>query len=160
MSEKAVPQPEPTEEDVNTTPPNPQPANGKSGWTMPEPVFRRTSGYLPQGFEKRFAQDELKAADDKDTTAEMPAPDLDAVIEPQPDIGEPADDPLSAEHAQAPAAVPAKRPGAAVGFGTDRGAYRGRLSFLPDAEFRRYVLKGKFPYGITSQSTALFSAYA
>lgn len=112
MSEKAVPQPEPTEEDVNTTPPNPQPANGKSGWTMPEPVFRKTSGYLPQGFEKRFAQDELKAADDKDTTAEMPAPDLDAVIEPQPDIGEPADDPLSAEHAQATAAVPAKRSGA------------------------------------------------
>ena len=104
MSEKAVPQPEPTEEDVNTTPPNPQPANGKSGWTMPEPVFRKTSGYLPQ--------DELKAANDNDTTAEMPAPDLDAVIEPQPDIGEPADDPLSAERAQATAAVPAKRSGA------------------------------------------------
>ena len=112
MSEKAVPQPEPTEEDVNTTPPNPQPANGKSGWTMPEPVFRKTSGYLPQGFEKRFAQDELKAANDNDTTAEMPAPDLDAVIEPQPDIGEHADDPLSAGHAQATAAVPAKRSGA------------------------------------------------
>ena len=109
MSEQAVPQPEPTEEDVNTTPPNPQMADGKGGWTMPAPVFRKTSGYLPQGFEKRFSQDELRARDDNDSTAEMPAPEVEAAIEPQPDIGEVPEMTLAADHSAAVAAAPRKR---------------------------------------------------
>ena len=111
MSEKAVPQPEPTEEDVSTTPPNPQQINGKSGWTMPEPVFRKTSGYLPQGYEKRFSQDELKASqDDTESTAEIPAPELSRDIEPQPDMSEIPDPAFVAENSvTAAAAVPAKR---------------------------------------------------
>lgn len=115
MSEKAVPQPEPPEEDVNTTPPNPPQVNGKSGWTMPQPVFRKTSGYLPQGYEKRFSQDELKAdRNDDDSTAEMPAPDLEAVIEPQPDISEHIDDSVAAGQPTPAAAAPAKRSGAKI----------------------------------------------
>ena len=117
MSEKAVPQPEPTEEDVNTTPPNPQMADGKAGWSMPKPVFRKTSGYLPQGFEKRFSQDEPKAQDDNDSTAEMPAPEHSGEIEPQPDISEAPDPAYVADRpveSVASAAVPAKRSAAKV----------------------------------------------
>jgi hypothetical protein len=105
----------PTEEDVNTTPPNPQMADGMGGWKMPEPVFRKTSGYLPQGFEKRFSQDDIRpAADDNDSTAEMPAPELSGDIEPQPDIGETLEPEIAAEPTAAAAAAPAKRSGAKV----------------------------------------------
>ena len=115
MSEKAVPQPEPTQDDVNTTPPHPQMADGKSGWTMPTPVFRKTSGYLPQGFEKRFSQDELKAQDDNDSTAEMPAPELSGDIEPQPEVVEGPDQAYMAEQSYAGvAAAPAKRSAAKI----------------------------------------------
>lgn len=114
MSEKAVPQPEPTEEDVNTTPPNPQTVNDKSGWSMPKPVFRKTSGYLPQGFEKRFSQDELKTSqDDSDSTTEMAAPDLDAEIEPQPDISETPNVAFDSDQTAA-AAAPARAKGSAL----------------------------------------------
>lgn len=112
MSEQAVPQPEPTEEDVNTTPPNPQMADGKGGWKMPEPVFRKTSGYLPQGFEKRYSQEESRSsADDSESTADMTAPDLSADIEPQPEISEVPNMTVSAASA-AVAAAPRKRSGA------------------------------------------------
>ena len=36
------------DDDLNTTAPQSEP----EPWKMPEPVFRRTSGKLPQGFEK------------------------------------------------------------------------------------------------------------
>jgi hypothetical protein len=52
------------DEDLNTTAPNPP-----VKWQMPEPVFRRTSGRLPQGFEKEFekarAENSAKVAGDK-----------------------------------------------------------------------------------------------
>lgn len=38
------------DDDLNTTAPSPEPDN----WKMPEPVFRRTSGKLPRGFEKSY----------------------------------------------------------------------------------------------------------
>lgn len=38
------------DDDLNTTAPNPP----HEEWQMPEPVFRKTSGKLPQGFEKEF----------------------------------------------------------------------------------------------------------
>ncbi len=41
------------DDDLNTTAPNPV---GES-WKMPEPVFRKTSGKLPQGFEKRSLEE-------------------------------------------------------------------------------------------------------
>ena len=114
MSEKAIPQTEPTQDDVNTTPPNPPANDGKSGWSMPEPVFRKTSGYLPQGFEKRFSQDEIRSTADNDSTAEMPAPELGASIEPQPEI-EHTDESFNAEPA-AVAALPQKRSGTKLVF--------------------------------------------
>lgn len=44
--------------ELDTTVPNPAPAPpARAGeWRMPEPVFQQSSGYLPQGFEKRFPQ--------------------------------------------------------------------------------------------------------
>ena len=38
------------DEDINTTAPQEKPA---PTWTMPEPVFRKTSGRLPKDFPKR-----------------------------------------------------------------------------------------------------------
>jgi hypothetical protein len=53
-----------SEEERNTETPDPQadiataipqrPPDAGKEWKMPEPVFRQTSGYLPQGFEKRY----------------------------------------------------------------------------------------------------------
>lgn len=52
------------DEDLNTTAPNPP-----VKWQMPEPVFRKTSGKLPQGFEKEFekarTENAAKVAGDK-----------------------------------------------------------------------------------------------
>ena len=39
------------DDELSTTAPNPP----EEVWTMPEPVFRKTSGKLPQGFVKKFA---------------------------------------------------------------------------------------------------------
>ena len=89
MSEEATPQAQSQEDDVNTTPPNPPAKDGKAGWSMPEPVFKKTSGYLPQGYENLFPQ---AAVDDSNSTAEMPAAD----VEPQPEIAEHAGDVVSA----------------------------------------------------------------
>ena len=89
MSEDSNPQAQSTEDDVNTTPPNPPAKDGKSGWSMPEPVFKKTSGYLPQGYEKLFPK---AAVDDSNSTAEMPPPpEPEADVEPQPEIGDPTE---------------------------------------------------------------------
>ena len=97
------------EEDVNTTPPNPAQGSERAGWSMPDPVFRKTSGYLPQGYEKNFTQGEAMneaAADDAATSepstiatiaeadvAATPIPVAPsgietADVEPQPDISD------------------------------------------------------------------------
>ena len=90
MSDELLNQPNQIpEDDVNTTPPNPGQNSAKSGWSMPEPVFRKTSGYLPQGFEKKFSQDEVKSDVDDDTsTASMSRPNELSDVEPQPEISE------------------------------------------------------------------------
>lgn len=94
------------EEEANTTPPNPPaPVDGKSDWKMPDPVFRKTSGYLPEGFEKRYPQAEIKGVDDTVSTDSMPRPDLTVDVGPQPDIGdaaESASSPDTAASATAP----------------------------------------------------------
>jgi hypothetical protein len=116
VSEKAIPQTEPVSDDVNTTPPNPAMVDGKSGWKMPDPVFRKTSGYLPQGFEKRFSQDEIKdSTDDNDSTAEMPVPEFADGIEPQPEL-EHTEANFNAEPAAAAAVAPQKSSGAKLIF--------------------------------------------
>ena len=45
------------DDDLNTTAPNP----GPEAWKMPEPVFRRTSGKLPRGYEKNYAPSETSS---------------------------------------------------------------------------------------------------
>lgn len=92
------PQPSPEEEDVNTTPPNPAQSSGEAGWTMPDPVFRKTSGYLPQGYEKKFSQEEIKSeVDDDSSTASMPRPVglTDVDVEPQPEIADHHEEPVA-----------------------------------------------------------------
>jgi len=43
-------------------------------WRMPEPVFRKSSGYLPQGFEKRFpAMDPQADISTEEPVADIPA---------------------------------------------------------------------------------------
>ena len=106
MSEEATPQAQSNEDDVNTTPPNPPAKDGKAGWSMPEPVFKKTSGYLPQGYEKLFPQ---AAVDDSNSTAEMPPPDPSADVEPQPEIGDHVEETMSANGAVA--AIPKKSSG-------------------------------------------------
>ena len=110
MSDESVPQAQPNEDDVNTTPPNPPAKDGKSGWSMPEPVFRKTSGYLPQGYENLFPQTEASAEmENTISTAEMPAPDTGDDVEPQPEIAEHSADAVTANGAVA--AAPKKSSG-------------------------------------------------
>ncbi len=79
------------EPDIDTTPTQTdQPAVSERRWTMPEPVFRKTSGYLPQGFEQRFAGSSADPAPDTlepnaDTPTEPYTPEP-VEIEPQPDV--------------------------------------------------------------------------
>ncbi len=60
------------EDDLNTTAPQSKPAV----WTMPEPVFRRTSGRLPKG----FAPD---STGEFDNTSQAPG-SVQAYVEPKP----------------------------------------------------------------------------
>ena len=55
------------DEDLNTTAPNPP-----IEWEMPEPVFRKTSGRLPQGFEKELANARAEHAASLDEGASAP----------------------------------------------------------------------------------------
>jgi hypothetical protein len=81
------------ERDIDTTPTQTdQPALSEHRWTMPEPVFRKTSGYLPQGFEPKFTA--VSSADETGPDAFEPAhatpvePESPKAvdIEPQPDV--------------------------------------------------------------------------
>ena len=92
------------EDELSTTPPNPAlETDEDTGWKMPKPVFRKTSGYLPQGFAKSASQDEVKQNVDDDTsTASMEKPVGLVDIGPQPDLHE------SDPGFQVPAATPEK----------------------------------------------------
>ena len=84
-------EPAPSDEDeLSTTPPNPAlETDEDTGWKMPKPVFRKTSGYLPQGFAKNPAEAEGRENVDDDsaaTSTEKPSGAVD--IEPQPDLHE------------------------------------------------------------------------
>lgn len=85
-------QAEPSEEDeLSTTPPNPaiEPEeDGSGGWKMPKPVFRKTSGYLPQGFAEKYPQAEVRENGDEVNPAPTEEPVGPVDVEPQPDIHE------------------------------------------------------------------------
>ena len=55
-----------------------------SAWKMPEPVFKKTSGYLPKGFEKRVEDDWAIDQAPLPAVPEAQAPAHD--IQPQPEI--------------------------------------------------------------------------
>ena len=97
-------------DDEHTTAPNPPQHEAPAAppkWEMPKPVFKQTSGYLPQGYLKEV-QDAAGASPDSENTTqeqrpmvpEKPAggPDLSSVnllsppaaaaVEPQPDLSE------------------------------------------------------------------------
>lgn len=98
MSDEPLNQPQPVpDEEMNTTPPNPPQSGATGAWSMPEPVFKQTSGYLPQGYEKNFPQVEpepVATADDSIEPA-MVAAFAEEDIEPQPDITEAPDLPVA-----------------------------------------------------------------
>jgi hypothetical protein len=84
-------EPTPSDEDeLSTTPPNPAlETEDDTGWKMPKPVFRKTSGYLPQGFAKKDSQDEIAPnVDDDISTAATEKPADMTDVEPQPDLHE------------------------------------------------------------------------
>ncbi len=46
---------------MDTTPPNPGDPKQVHGWQMPQPVFRQSSGYLPEGYLDQIAEFEAAA---------------------------------------------------------------------------------------------------
>lgn len=76
-----------TASEADTIQPN-APEN-KGGWQMPEPKFRQTSGYLPQGYLEKVGIDGGFAGDEAaPATPVGEEPPAQADIEPQPDISE------------------------------------------------------------------------
>lgn len=74
------------EQDIDQTPTqadSPKPVSSEV-WAMPEPVFKKTSGYLPQGFNVPF---DPVPQGNEDTTAEQSKPE---VSQPQAGIAEPS----------------------------------------------------------------------
>jgi hypothetical protein len=69
------------EQNINVTDPEAEittdepaaPLQAPKSWQMPEPVFQQTSGYLPEGFEKRYPA--ATAVNDSAPAAPPPAPD-------------------------------------------------------------------------------------
>jgi len=58
-------------------------------WVMPTPVFRESSGYLPQGFEKLYGQSDGSAATAVAAAVAVETPSADEVeVQPQPDVSE------------------------------------------------------------------------
>lgn len=105
------------EQDIDQTPTQEEPPTPVSSdvWTMPEPVFKKTSGYLPQGFNRTF---DPAPQGNEDTTVEQPKPEVSqpqaAVaeqnvpdVEPQPDVIE--DGILDSSISAQPLATPKKK---------------------------------------------------
>lgn len=75
-------------------------------WEMPDPVYRQTSGYLPQGFEKQFPQSNGPAsAVAEDVPLPAAVPEITTAVEPQPDLLEA----LASQPEIQPVAIPAGR---------------------------------------------------
>jgi hypothetical protein len=79
MDEKEEPQ-IPPDDDRTPTQEDAAPPNA---WVMPDPVFRSSSGYLPKGFEQRYGQSEVPAAE----PSVLDAPQTDGIAE-QPHLTE------------------------------------------------------------------------
>lgn len=109
--------------DMDTTPPNPAvsaPPPQQGNWEMPKPVFRKSSGRLPQPFVAPSAPAAVEsptsetgdalsasAAEDENISEIPPAAD-EAVVEPQPQISEEIT--LESDDSQLPAAKKERSP--------------------------------------------------
>ena len=76
MDENNVPQAPPDDDRTPTQEDAPPVKKGGDGWVMPEPVFRKSSGYLPKGFEQRVraAVATGPAVEEQEATAEIGEP--------------------------------------------------------------------------------------
>ena len=85
-------------------------------WQMPDPVYRQTSGYLPQGFEKQFPQGNAAGVPPAPPAASSAGPQASAaaapaaVVEPQPDLieilaAEPPVAPVTARPSRSPLGI-------------------------------------------------------
>jgi hypothetical protein len=72
--------PDPIDDELSTTAPNPP---DEDVWKMPEPVFRRTSGKLPEQFEKQIAESSSEPQTDM---SDIP-PTSDTYVPPKPTSG-------------------------------------------------------------------------
>ena len=95
-------------------------------WSMPEPVFQQTSGYLPQGYEKRFPAPPAAAND-----AVSPAPE-DPFARTY--VGAPptAEDPFLNTHVGAPLALETESVAAAGNAGSAAVAEAAPIEEQPD----------------------------
>ncbi|HEX6278464.1 MAG TPA: hypothetical protein VFZ49_00495 [Pyrinomonadaceae bacterium] len=83
--------------EADTTPPDPAPAAvpPPGGWQMPEPKFQKSSGYLPQGYLDRLNADSVpQMGGTAAAAAPAAAPPFDDV-EPQPDVLEQIEKPVT-----------------------------------------------------------------
>jgi hypothetical protein len=70
---------QPIDDELNTTAPQGKP----DAWIMPAPVFRKTSGKLPQGFVKDAESGEVPASSRAAAAIEVPPTTPDVVVPPQ-----------------------------------------------------------------------------
>ena len=120
MDENNVPQLPPDDDRTPTQEDAPTVNKGGDGWVMPEPVFRKSSGYLPKGFEQRVrtAAATEPAIESNDAAAPevvepSPMPEsqpAEGAISEQPHVtGEPAVEGAMAAPAAVSSAAPTKK---------------------------------------------------
>ena len=120
MDENNVPQLPPDDDRTPTQEDAPTVNKGGDGWVMPEPVFRKSSGYLPKGFEQRVraAAATEPAIESNDAAAPevvepSPMPEsqpAEGAISEQPHVtGEPAVEGAMAATAAVSSAAPTKK---------------------------------------------------
>ncbi len=82
------------DDDLDRTPSQDISANeaANGGWQMPDPVFRQTSGYLPEGFEKQFGMAEQAQPVGQATSEAPPSQAIEPTepAEPEVDVSAPA----------------------------------------------------------------------
>ncbi len=140
---------EPPENDAASPVP---PPSGQGQWQMPKPVFKKTSGYLPQGFEKLAAFDpppNQSAA--SEAAAAQIAESVSEPIEQTAPVGEQPDilEDFGEEIAET-APVPAKRSSSALRVIVGVVVFFLVLAFISGFLYLIYVLflSGETPAGV------------
>ncbi len=116
MNDEKPQESQPSEPPENNAAPPVPPPTGQAQWQMPKPVFKKTSGYLPQGYEKLV---EFDPSTSQPTASGAAAQRAESISEPPPEpvapVGEQPDilEDLGPEVVET-VAVPAKRTNPAV----------------------------------------------